>query len=379
MAPDTTSNSYYLEIDGTTCGVNVGDSAIAANTWTWVDYQGGNSSTKVNVTLTAGSHTISMIGKEADVELDRIILTTDTACVPTGTGDNCGPVDTTVPTVSVTAPTAGATVSGSSVTLSANASDDVGVAGVQFKVDGSNTGAEDTTSAYSITWNSTGVANGSHSITAVARDAAGNTTTSSPVTVTVNNTSGQPDLIVTDVTWSPASPKPGDNVTFSAVIKNQGSAATPGSTIHGVLFSVNGTSVNWSDTNTATLAAGASRTLTANSGTLSTATWTAGSAGSYTVNANVDDVNRITESNESNNTFNKTLTVASATVKPADIDKNGVVDITDLSYLLSSYGQTTTTCTTNSSFTCDIATTPSSTNGKIDIFDLSLLLSGYGK
>jgi hypothetical protein len=68
-----------------------------------------------------------------------------------------------------------------------------------------------------------------------------------------------------------------------------------------------------------------------------------------------------------------------STPKPADIDKNGVVDITDLSYLLSSYGQTTTTCTTNSSFTCDIATTPSSTNGKIDIFDLSLLLSGYGK
>jgi hypothetical protein len=72
-------------------------------------------------------------------------------------------------------------------------------------------------------------------------------------------------------------------------------------------------------------------------------------------------------------------TGGTSTPKPADIDKNGVVDITDLSYLLSSYGQTTTTCTTNSSFTCDIATTPSSTNGKIDIFDLSLLLSGYGK
>ena len=43
--------------------------------------------------------------------------------------------DTTPPTVSVTAPAAGATVSGS-VTVSAGASDNTGVAGVQFKVDG---------------------------------------------------------------------------------------------------------------------------------------------------------------------------------------------------------------------------------------------------
>ena len=44
--------------------------------------------------------------------------------------------DTTAPTVSLTGPAEGATVSGT-VTLSANASDNVGVAGVQFKVDGS--------------------------------------------------------------------------------------------------------------------------------------------------------------------------------------------------------------------------------------------------
>ena len=100
--------------------------------------------------------------------------------------------DTTKPTVSMTAPAGGATVSGTSVTVSANASDNVGVAGVQFTLDGANLGAEDTASPYSVTWNSTTVANGSHLLTAVARDAAGNSTTSTTVTVTVSNTSPNP-------------------------------------------------------------------------------------------------------------------------------------------------------------------------------------------
>jgi hypothetical protein len=97
------------------------------------------------------------------------------------------PADTTPPTVSLTAPAAGATVSGSSVAVSASASDNVGVIGVQFKLDGANLNAEDTTSPYSITWNTAAATNGTHTLTAVARDAAGNTKTSSSVTVTVNN------------------------------------------------------------------------------------------------------------------------------------------------------------------------------------------------
>jgi glutamine amidotransferase PdxT len=101
-----------------------------------------------------------------------------------------GPVsggDTTAPAVSVTAPAAG-TVSGT-VTVSATASDNVGVAGVQFKVDGNNIGSEDTSSPYSISWNTASVSNGSYTLTATARDAAGNQTTSTAVTVTVQNAS----------------------------------------------------------------------------------------------------------------------------------------------------------------------------------------------
>jgi hypothetical protein len=80
------------------------------------------------------------------------------------------------------------------VTVSANASDAGSIGGVTFKADGVNIGTEDTTSPYSVSWNTTGIANGSHTLTAVARDPAGNTTTSAGVTVTVNNTAA-PSLI----------------------------------------------------------------------------------------------------------------------------------------------------------------------------------------
>jgi hypothetical protein len=98
-----------------------------------------------------------------------------------------GPPDTVPPTVGLTAPAVGVTVSGSAVTVAANASDNVGVAGVQFKLDGVNLGAEDTTAPYSISWNTTATANGLHTLSAVARDAAGNTTTAIGVAVTVTN------------------------------------------------------------------------------------------------------------------------------------------------------------------------------------------------
>src|SRR5206468_12001639 len=92
----------------------------------------------------------------------------------------------TTPTLSLHAALPISTVS-STVTVSANASDNVGVAGVQFKLDGATLGAEDSTSPYSVSWDTTTATNGSHTLTAVARDAAGNQTTSGAVTVTVAN------------------------------------------------------------------------------------------------------------------------------------------------------------------------------------------------
>jgi Bacterial Ig domain len=118
--------------------------------------------------------------------------------------------DTTAPAVSLTAPSNGATISGSSVTISATASDAVGVAGVQFKLDtNTNIGAEDTSSPYSVTWNSTGVADGSHTLTAVAHDAAVNYATSTGVSITVDNTApvissivSSTDTISATITWT---------------------------------------------------------------------------------------------------------------------------------------------------------------------------------
>ena len=99
-------------------------------------------------------------------------------------------VDNTGPTVSVTAPSNGATVTGNSVSLTASASDANTVASVQFKLDGANIGSADTSSPYSISWDSTGVSNGSYSLTAVATDSSSNVATSTAISITVNNTSG---------------------------------------------------------------------------------------------------------------------------------------------------------------------------------------------
>src|SRR5439155_16734418 len=116
--------------------------------------------------------------------------------------------DVTPPTVTMTAPTAGATVAGT-VTVLASAADNVGVLGVQFKLDGTNLAAEVTTAPYAVSWTSTTASNGSHSVTAVARDAAGNTATSAAVSVTVDNT--PPTIPI-------ASPTPGETVSGTVTV-----------------------------------------------------------------------------------------------------------------------------------------------------------------
>lgn len=121
--------------------------------------------------------------------------------------------------------------------------------------------------------------------------------------------SGTPDLVVTDISWNPASPSAGDGIVFSATIKNQGTGATQAGVINGVSFFVDGTQASWSDTNSSALAAGASVTVTANGGPGGSASVSA-AAGSHTVMAWVDDVNRISESNEGNNQYSESMTVA---------------------------------------------------------------------
>jgi hypothetical protein len=95
--------------------------------------------------------------------------------------------DTSAPSVSISAPSNGATVGGSSVALAATASDSiVAVSSVQFEVDTTNIGSAVTSSPYTTSWNSNGVADGAHTLYAVAKSASGNYATSS-VSVTVRN------------------------------------------------------------------------------------------------------------------------------------------------------------------------------------------------
>jgi peptidoglycan/xylan/chitin deacetylase (PgdA/CDA1 family) len=101
-----------------------------------------------------------------------------------------GASDQAPPVVSLTAPTAGASVIGTAVYITAQATDNVGVTSVKFLLDGTVLGsktAPTTTggSTYQWKWDSSTVSPGQHTLTAIASDAAGNQTTSTPVTVTV--------------------------------------------------------------------------------------------------------------------------------------------------------------------------------------------------
>jgi hypothetical protein len=102
-------------------------------------------------------------------------------------------IDAAAPTVSITAPASGASFTrGTKVTLTASATDSgtgtgapSGVSSVAFFLDGTTRLATDNTSPYSFSWNTSGVSRGTHQLTAVATDAAGNTATSAAVTVTI--------------------------------------------------------------------------------------------------------------------------------------------------------------------------------------------------
>jgi hypothetical protein len=145
-------------------------------------------------------------------------------------------VDTQAPSVSVTSPSDGANVSGS-VTISASASDDRGVAGVRFLLDGNPLGAEDTSAPYSISWDSTTVVPGPHTLTAVARDAAGNSTTSNSVGVTVLDISA-PTVAITS---------PANNSNVNGIVAVNASASDNVGVL-GVQFQIDGAPVGAEDT-----------------------------------------------------------------------------------------------------------------------------------
>jgi thermitase len=121
------------------------------------------------------------------------------------------PSDTTPPTEAITSPANGATVSGN-ITVSVSASDNVGVTRVELYLDGVLF-ATDSTAAYSFAWDTTQSSNGTHTLQAIAYDAASNSEASNIVSIIVNNS-------VTDATPpSVAIISPINNSTVSKMTK----------------------------------------------------------------------------------------------------------------------------------------------------------------
>lgn len=107
------------------------------------------------------------------------------------------------------------------------------------------------------------------------------------------------NLVVVDVSWTPEPSGAGQPVVFSALVRNTGVTPTPPLPF-GVAFSVDGTVVSWSASDSTPLGPGDQRTFTASDG-VTGAAWTA-VEGVHTVQATVDDTGQIPELNENDNT-----------------------------------------------------------------------------
>jgi glucose/arabinose dehydrogenase len=156
------------------------------------------STANVNIGQRNGGY--NFIGKIDDVRVyNRPLTPTEVVAIYNGSTPT---PDTIPPTVAIATPTQNATVTGAAVTLNASSSDNIAVAGVQFKLNGVNLGSEVTSAPYTFSWDSTMVANGTYTLTAIARDASGNSTTSPPVTINVFNSpqSGfQNEILITSL------------------------------------------------------------------------------------------------------------------------------------------------------------------------------------
>ena len=207
----------------------------------WVDTAAGDTSWSQTTTAAVTNAGTAVTINDTAPTADRYNLAAvEILAKPTGG-------DTQPPVVSMTAPAAGATVSGSAVTVSANATDNVAVASVQFLLDGSALGGPDTAAPYQISWDSTKVANGSHQLSALATDTSGNQATSTAVSVTVSNTVTPPTGLAVDTQVSVHGKGPVTTPAFSTKAGDwlvaYGSSDGPGP---GQTLTVSGAGLTWS-------------------------------------------------------------------------------------------------------------------------------------
>jgi hypothetical protein len=115
------------------------------------------------------------------------VVATDTAGNSTTSPSISVTVDHLPPTVAMTNPVNGAAITGV-INLAVNAFDSVGVQKVQYYRDSSILLGTSLSAPFDLSWDSTAVTQGSHTLFAVATDLAGNTQTSTVVNVSVDNT-----------------------------------------------------------------------------------------------------------------------------------------------------------------------------------------------
>jgi YVTN family beta-propeller protein len=217
------------------------------------------------------------------------------------------------PTVSLAVPTSGTSfVAPADITLTATAADSDGsVTKVDFYTGQTNIGT-DSTSPYSVTWNN--VAAGTYSLTAVAHDNTGVTTTSSIRTVTVTGEANQSPTV------SLTAPANGASYQAPATISIAASATDTNGTVSRVDFYA-GTTLIGSD---------ASAPFSID--------WTASAAGTYALSARaVDNAQATTTSSSVSVTVTAVAAGPTAVFEPSP--DNGMVN----SYLFEVFPQGSTT------------------------------------
>jgi archaellum component FlaF (FlaF/FlaG flagellin family) len=182
MASNTVTGTTFALADSTNGGSSVAAS-VAYNATSHV-------ATLTPSTPLAASHTFTATVRGGPGGVTDSAGNAMTADVTWSFTTSAPVADTTPPTVALTAPANGSSVSGTAVTISANASDNVAVDHVDFLVNGAVVGT-DASNPYSITWNSTTVQNGTATITAHAVDTSSNVADST-INVSVQNGVGGP-------------------------------------------------------------------------------------------------------------------------------------------------------------------------------------------
>jgi hypothetical protein len=228
---DINSNAYSLRlspVSGGTGGPTITNVTVSAVTTSgasvgWTTDVAATSQVEYGLTTAYGtlttlnsslvtSHSQPVAGLVANTLYHYRVRSKNSSGVESISGDAAfttnNTTDTTAPTVSITSPAASASLAGT-VSVTANASDNVAVASVQFLLDGANLGAPDITAPYAISWDTTTVVNGAHTLSARATDTSGNIGNAAGVAVNVTNSATASNFqalctapgVVTCVTW----------------------------------------------------------------------------------------------------------------------------------------------------------------------------------